>query len=112
MTEFTRVEIVLKVALLPSSTKYPLEAVKRQLNAMLFKYNENLDGVPLSYSQLKFIKGKEYGRIIAEQYWLHVDVTTKLLVFKPEIGTKLAGKVNKVRNVRKDLMAVVVVSYD
>jgi hypothetical protein len=97
MPEFVRVEIILKVALLPASTKYPIDDVKRQLNSMLFKYNEDVKGIPLSFSQLKFPRGKEYGRIIAEQYWLHVDVVTKLLVFKPEIGMTITGKVNKVR---------------
>ena len=64
---------------------------------MLFRYNDSVEGIPLSYSQLKFPKGKEYGRILAEHYWLHVDVTTKLLVFKPEIGMSLTGKITKVR---------------
>lgn len=96
MSEFKKVEIVLKVALLPASTKYPIDDVKRQLNTMLFKYNEEVEGIPLSFSQLKFPRGKEYGRIIAEQFWLHVDVTTKLLVFKPEIGMMLEGVINKV----------------
>ena len=96
MSEFKKVEIVLKVALLPASTKYPIDDVKRQLNSMLFKYNEEVEGIPLSFSQLKFPRGKEYGRIIAEQFWLHVDVTTKLLVFKPIIGTLLMGRINKV----------------
>lgn len=96
MSEFKKVEIVLKVALLPSDNKYPLEAVKRQLNSLLFKYNEDVEGIPLSFSDLKFPKGKEYGRIIAEHYWLHIDVITKLLVFKPEIGMLLTGKINKV----------------
>ena len=96
MSEFKKVEIVLKVALLPASTKYPIDDVKRQLNSMLFKYNEEVEGIPLSFSQLKFPRGKEYGRIIAEQFWLHVDVTTKLLVFKPEIGMTLEGVINKV----------------
>ena len=97
MSEFKKVEIVLKVALLPASTKYPIDDVKRQLNSMLFKYNEEVEGIPLSFSQLKFPRGKEYGRIIAEQFWLHVDVTTKLIVFKPEIGITLEGVINKVR---------------
>lgn len=96
MSEFTKVEIVLKVALLPSSSSFPLEAVKRQLNNMLFKYNESVSGVPICFSELKFPKGKEYGRILAEHHWLHVDVTTKLLVFKPEIRMLISGRVMKV----------------
>jgi hypothetical protein len=96
MSEFKKVEITLKVALLPANTRHPMEAVTKQLNSILFKYNEEVEGIPLSFSELKFPKGKEYGRILAEQYWLHVDVATKLLVFQPEIGMPLVGKVNKV----------------
>jgi hypothetical protein len=96
MSEFKKVEITLKVALLPANTRHPMDAVKRQLNSILFKYNEEVQGIPLSFSELKFPKGKEYGRIIAEQCWLHVDVATKLLVFQPEIGMTLIGKINKV----------------
>ena len=96
MSEFAKVEIVLKVALLPSSSSFPLEAVKRQLNNLLFRYSESIAGVPISFSELKFPKGKEYGRILAEHHWLHVDVTTKLLVFKPEMGMNITGQIVKV----------------
>lgn len=96
MSEFAKVEIVLKVALLPSSTSFPLEAVKRQLNNLLFRYSESIAGVPISFSELKFPRGKEYGRILAEHHWLHVDVTTKLLVFKPEMGMNITGQIMKV----------------
>jgi hypothetical protein len=93
---FQNVDVMLKVALQPLHTSHPLDAVKQQLNNMLFKYNESVDGIPLSYSELSFPKGKEYARIIADQFWLHVDVCTKLLIFKPVVGQSIRGKVNKV----------------
>jgi hypothetical protein len=93
---FQSVDVMLKVALQPLHTSHPLDAVKQQLNNMLFKYNESVDGIPLSYSELSFPKGKEYARIIADQFWLHVDVCTKLLIFKPVVGQTIRGKVNKV----------------
>jgi hypothetical protein len=93
---FQSADVMLKVALQPLHTSQPLDAVKQQLNNMLFKFNKSVDGIPLSYSELSFPKGKEYARIIADQFWLHVDVCTKLLIFKPVMGQSIRGKVNKV----------------
>ena len=91
-------DIVLKVALLPTDSAAPLEAVKRQLNGMLFRFCEELGGIPLTYSSLRFPKNKDYGRIHGEHYWIHVDVVTTLLVFKPKMSHQLTGKAVKVRD--------------
>jgi DNA-directed RNA polymerase subunit E'/Rpb7 len=93
---FYKADITLKAALFPTSAPMPMEAVKKQLNDLLFKYNDELNGVPMAYSELSIPKGKEYARIIGETFWLHVDVNTKLLVFKPEAGAVLKGTVVKV----------------
>ena len=93
---FCEADIVLKVALVPAEASEPLEAVKRQLNAMLFKFSEEVGGVPLTYSELKFPKGREFGRIAGEHYWVHVDIMTTLLLFKPIIGKTLTGEITKV----------------
>ena len=95
---FQSVEVNLKVAIQPVYSAQPIDAVKEQLNNLLFKYSESIGGVPLSYSALQFSKGKEYARIMADQFWLHVDVSTKLVVFKPTVGQKIQGKINKVSN--------------
>jgi DNA-directed RNA polymerase I subunit RPA43 len=92
---FDEVNLSLKVALLPMNSEQPLEAVKSQLNEMLLKYNEQLQGVPLTYSTLKFPEGKEYARILGEYHWLHVDVDTVMLVFKPRVGMVLKGTINQ-----------------
>jgi hypothetical protein len=97
---FHSVDVLLKVALLPLHTSQPLDAVKQQLNNMLFKYSESLEGVPLSYSDISFPKGKEFARIMADQFWLHVDICTKLVIFKPVVGQRIRGKVNKVQCVK------------
>ena len=70
---FNECDILLKCALLPAESAEPLEAVKKQLNEILLKFNEEVGGIPLMYSSLTFPKGKEYGRIIGENYWVHVD---------------------------------------
>jgi hypothetical protein len=97
---FHSFDVLLKVALLPLHTSQPLDAVKQQLNNMLFKYSESLEGVPLSYSDISFPKGKEFARIMADQFWLHVDICTKLVIFKPVLGQRIRGKVNKVQSVK------------
>jgi DNA-directed RNA polymerase subunit E'/Rpb7 len=93
---FQQSEVTLKVAILPVHSAQPIDAVKQQLNNLLFKYSETLDGVPLSFSDLKFPKGKEYARIMTDQFWLHVDVCTKLLMFRPVVGSIVNGKINKI----------------
>ena len=96
---FNECDILLKCALLPAESAEPLEAVKKQLNAILFKFSEEVGGIPLMYSSLTFPKGKEYGRIIGENYWVHVDVMTTLLLFQPVIGKSLCGKITKVSTI-------------
>ena len=93
---FHKMEILLQVSLLPSQTGHCMQAVKQKLNNMLFTYNESLQGIPLSYSDLEFPPGKEYGRIFADFPYVHVDVLTSMVVFKPTVGAQLTGRVVKV----------------
>lgn len=95
-TGFHSIDISLKVALAPANIANPLDTVKLQLNDLLFKYNDDLKGIPLSYSDLKFPVGKKHGRIIAEHPWIHLDVLVKIVIFQPYIGQKLSGKITQV----------------
>ena len=36
------------------------------------------------------------GRIIGDQPWIHVDVSTTVTVFEPLVGAKIRGKITKV----------------
>ena len=104
---FHNVDVMLKVALQPLYSSQPLDAVKQQLNNMLYKYSESLEGIPLSFSDISFPKGKEYARIMADQFWLHVDVCTKILIFKPVVGQTIRGKASKVRYCAQSSVPVV-----
>jgi DNA-directed RNA polymerase subunit E'/Rpb7 len=73
-----------------------MEEVENQLNGLLFKYSDEVGGVPLCFKELQLVKGKEHGRIMAEQPWIHVSVYTKLIIFKPVIGRILNAKVTQV----------------
>jgi hypothetical protein len=89
-------ETILKVAILPSESEKPMDAVKAQLNNMLFSYNEDLQGVPMVYYDIKLPVGKEYGRIMNDSPWLHIDILVKLLLFQPRPGQTVIGQINKV----------------
>lgn len=95
-SSFKIIETILKVSLLPCHTEYPLLAVKEQINELLFRYDENLSGVPISYHDLNLPVSKEYGRIMNELPWLHIDVSVKLLVFQPQPNDLITGQINKV----------------
>jgi hypothetical protein len=93
---FQVVDALLKVALLPSHTEFPIDAAKEQLNDMLFKYNDEIMGVPMVYYDISFPPDKECGRILNELPWIHVDILAKMLVFQPRRGNSIVGQINKV----------------
>jgi DNA-directed RNA polymerase I subunit RPA43 len=94
MEAFSQNKISLKVALLPSESANPIDGIKQQLNKMLLKYSDELQGVPITFNEISFPPGKEHGRIIGERPWIHVDVSTTMLVFTPHLGLTLRGKIN------------------
>ena len=112
---FQSLQLLLKVVLKPSQCAKPIEAIKEQLYSMLFVYNgitviafiaiisyktifslENLKGIPLSFSKIKYVDDNAFGRILGEHPWIHIQVRTNLVVFQPLIGAKIRGKVSKV----------------
>jgi DNA-directed RNA polymerase I subunit RPA43 len=93
---FTASTIILKVALRPMHCQRPIEAVKGQLNDLLLKYSEDIQGVPLSYSGLELPRGLENGRILAEQPFVHVDLRATVTMFRPVRGLRIRGRINKV----------------
>lgn len=93
---FNEMNVLLKVALHPIHSMKPIDAIKLQLNNILFKYHDHLNGIPLSYKHIKFPIGKEYARIFNDQSWLHVDVLTTFIVFTPVVDQVIWGKINKV----------------
>ncbi len=103
---FKVLDSIVKVALLPVHTEYPLEAVKEQINEMLFRYHEDLAGIPLVYSDLHLPPSKEYGRIMNELPWIHIDVMAKILLFQPENGQILTGQINKVSCDSRDFLSI------
>ncbi len=103
---FHQSSVLVKACLSPADSANPLDAVKRQFNSMLFKYSEIMDGIPLAYTDLKLPVGKEYCRINGEHPWLHLDVLTNVLLFRPSIGSQLNGKITVVSHLFKSLLTI------
>lgn len=86
------------LSLPPSSMANMSKAYNTCLQSMLLKYSDSLDGVMLSYSNVKVDESKNkgpYGRIIDELPSIHVFVTCDVLVFTPCVGKKLLGVVSE-----------------
>jgi hypothetical protein len=96
MSCLAEITVHLKVALLPASMSRPIDATKKQINALLFRFNDELQGTPIAYSDICLPWG--YGKILAEKPWLHIDVETKLLLFKPVANARVSGKIHMVRS--------------
>ncbi len=88
-----------QVAVHPSKSVDALFSIKEKLNNILLKYNENMQGVPLTYENISFQPDKQYARIIGEHPWLHVEITTDFTIFRPIAGQRLFGRVNKVSKI-------------
>jgi len=86
------------LSLPPSSMANMSKAYNTCLQSMLLKYSDSLDGVMLSYSNVKIDESKNkgpYGRIIDELPHIHVFVTCDVLVFTPCVGKQLSGVVSE-----------------
>ena len=104
MAEISHFEVcdsLLKVALLPSQFEFPVEAVKQQLNGLLFRFHHQLQCVPIAYTRIIFPKDRKFGRIIGELPMIHIDIKTRLLVFRPIIGQEMIGRIIQVVNAVK-----------
>ena len=88
-----------QIALSPAQIDQPLQAVKAQLNKLLFKFHDKLGGIPLCYGDFMFPAGKNFGRFLADHPWVHIDILCDLLVFRPTAGDKIIGKISKVSDI-------------
>lgn len=89
-------DVQMKVSLYASETSDPVLAVENQMNKHLLRYNHKLGGVPLCYRDISLVPGKEYGHFFYEHPSVHVDVVGKVLVFSPDAGTLVRGRITRV----------------
>lgn len=84
----------LYVHLHPSCLEDPTAALEQELNSKLLQYDEKLQGVVLSYDQIKVEDEQARVRIFADSHYINVHISTRLLLFRPQAGCKLVGEVN------------------
>ena len=93
-TSFRTQTINLKISLMPSSLVDVEEAMAKQLNSLLLKYNNSARGVILAYDDV-VIKNNGDGKVLFENPQIHYEVSAKILAFAPERDVLLRGKVNE-----------------
>ncbi|MCO5590852.1 hypothetical protein L7F22_044827 [Adiantum nelumboides] len=79
----------------PAWSNSVLRGVQESLNSLLFRYNEDIDGVVLAYLDLK-IPSNKAKLLSGLSPYFRVNLTAKLLSFSPKTGMVLEGKVNKI----------------
>ncbi|CAH1257511.1 TWISTNB [Branchiostoma lanceolatum] len=68
--------------------------VQEVLGSELKMYSIRLKGVPVSYSNISLVQTG--GNILDDQPYIHLDVETDFIVFRPKVGSTLVGTVNKI----------------
>ncbi len=101
---FKNLSVTLQIAIEPSKSDLALAAVKEKLNNSLFRYSEDLEGVPIIYEDIAIPAGKNYARVFGEYPWLHIDISARITIFKPDIGQVIYGRVNKVSDSHVSLL--------
>ncbi|GAB2214796.1 hypothetical protein Droror1_Dr00019160 [Drosera rotundifolia] len=84
----------LAVYLHPSKTKSVSESIRRELNSLLFKFNENFDGVVLAY-EIDEVMDKRARILSGLEPYVGVRLKANLLLFSPKPDMFLEGKVVK-----------------
>ncbi|XP_041868467.1 DNA-directed RNA polymerase I subunit RPA43 [Melanotaenia boesemani] len=67
--------------------------IQEELETELLKFTQSLNGVPLAYDNIRIV-GK-HGDIYDDSGYIHMNVEANFIVFQPQKGQKLLGKVNK-----------------
>lgn len=68
--------------------------IRQHLSALLSRQDAKFDGFPVAYSNIKIEQA--LGKLISDQGCIHFDIQADFVVFKPVVGCKLTGKVNKI----------------
>jgi hypothetical protein len=96
---FKLIKAIVPVSLLPSRLRRLHEGVTagvdEQLNALLLTYVPLFEGVVISYRRVH-IHGEPLGCVNGLYPYINFKVSADFIVFAPEIGSQLVGKIKKV----------------
>ncbi|XP_019721766.1 DNA-directed RNA polymerase I subunit RPA43 [Hippocampus comes] len=68
-------------------------ALREELQAELLKFSPSLQGVPLAYDNIQIVRS--HGDIYDDSGYIHMDIQANFIIFQPQEGQRLLGKVNK-----------------
>ncbi|KAI7848201.1 hypothetical protein BDC45DRAFT_524007 [Circinella umbellata] len=91
-SSFSEIVTQIYLHLAPMWAENATEGVIEQLNAFLMKFVPQFDGIVLAHSNLELLTDK--GKILYDSPFCHFFVRVKFLVWKPQKGTKLVGRIN------------------
>mmetsp|Transcript_2505 Transcript_2505/g.3786 ORF Transcript_2505/g.3786 Transcript_2505/m.3786 type:complete len:234 (-) Transcript_2505:89-790(-) len=96
-TPFQKQQLRLHVSLLPYSLDNIPRHINRSIGSLLMKYHQGMNGVLLSYDNVRSSKKSRgfAGIIMNELPHVHFDVEVDALVFCANVGMKLPGVVNE-----------------
>ncbi|CAL4138806.1 unnamed protein product [Meganyctiphanes norvegica] len=73
----------------PKHTTNVKKGIIEELDAMLQRYSETLNGIPMAYENIKLLSN--YGVLLHDNAFTHVHVSATFYVFTPEVGSELQG---------------------
>ncbi|XP_077599745.1 DNA-directed RNA polymerase I subunit RPA43 [Stigmatopora nigra] len=81
------------VALPPVYLNKKRTGLQGELQAELLKFSPSFQGVPVAYDDIRIVR--QYGDIFDDSGYIHVDIEANYILFQPQGGQRLLGKVNK-----------------
>ncbi|XP_053718880.1 DNA-directed RNA polymerase I subunit RPA43 [Synchiropus splendidus] len=81
------------VALPPMYLKKKRTGIEEELGSELLKFSQSFNGVPLAYDDVRIVG--PHGDIHDDSGYIHMDIEANFILFRPQRGQKLVGKVNK-----------------
>ncbi|XP_077446960.1 DNA-directed RNA polymerase I subunit RPA43 [Stigmatopora argus] len=81
------------VALPPVYLNKKRTGLQGELQTELLKFSPSFQGVPVAYDDIRIVR--QYGDIFDDSGYIHVDIEANYILFQPQGGQRLLGKVNK-----------------
>ncbi|XP_059205122.1 DNA-directed RNA polymerase I subunit RPA43 [Centropristis striata] len=81
------------VALPPMYLNKKRTGIQEELEAELLRFSQRLKGVLLAYENIRIVG--QHGGIYDDSGYIHIDIEANFIIFQPQRGQKLLGKVNK-----------------
>ncbi|XP_041663911.1 DNA-directed RNA polymerase I subunit RPA43 [Cheilinus undulatus] len=81
------------IALPPVYLNKKRTGIKEELETEMLKFSQSLKGVPMAYDDIRIVG--QHGNIYDDSGYIHMEIEANFIVFQPQKGQKLLGKVNK-----------------